>query len=165
MSSFKFLHAADLHLDSPLLGLATKSPEFAQRVEDASRQAFDNLVGLAMAEDCQFVLFAGDVFDGELRNMRAGVENVLGLRRDGPFLRLDPCIPKAWPRFKITLRHGTARYEIVVENPDGVCRGVAYAECDGAVIEARPFRLPLASDGRVHHVLVRLGEASPEGSA
>lgn len=73
MTSFKFLHAADLHLDSPLLGLASKSPEFAQRVEDASRQAFDNLVDLAITEDCQFVVLAGDVFDGELRNMRAGL--------------------------------------------------------------------------------------------
>ncbi len=48
---------------------------------------------------------------------RAGVESILGLRRQGAFLHLDPCIPRAWPRFEITVRHRSARYEIVVENP------------------------------------------------
>lgn len=81
MSGFKFLHAADLHLDSPLLGLNAKSPEFAQRVEDASRQAFDKLVELAVSEECRFVLLAGDVFDGDLRNLRAGLFFLSRLRR------------------------------------------------------------------------------------
>ena len=44
-SDFRFIHAADLHLDSPLLGLAGKSAEFAARVQAASREAFDNLHG------------------------------------------------------------------------------------------------------------------------
>ena len=72
MSTFKFLHAADLHLDSPLLGLAAKSTDFAERVEEASRRAFDNLVELAITEGCRFVVFAGDIFDRDLRNMRTG---------------------------------------------------------------------------------------------
>jgi DNA repair exonuclease SbcCD nuclease subunit len=63
---FKFLNAADLHLDSPLLGLANKSDEFAERIDDASRRAFDNLVELAITEDGRFVIFAGDIFDGDL---------------------------------------------------------------------------------------------------
>ena len=48
---------------------------------------------------------------------RAGVESILGLRVRGDVLELDPCIPKDWPRFEMTLRHRSARYEIVVENP------------------------------------------------
>jgi DNA repair exonuclease SbcCD nuclease subunit len=44
--TFKFLHAADLHLDSPLLGLATKSADYAARVDRASRDAFENLIML-----------------------------------------------------------------------------------------------------------------------
>ena len=51
---------------------------------------------------------------------RAGVESILGARVRGEFLDLDPCIAKAWPRFEMTLRYRSARYEIVVENPDGV---------------------------------------------
>ncbi len=81
MSDFNFLHAADLHLDSPLLGLSAKSSEFSARVEEASRQAFDNLIDAAIAEDCAFVLLSGDVFDGDLRNMRAGLFLVSRLRR------------------------------------------------------------------------------------
>ena len=83
MATFKFLHAADLHLDSPLLGLTSKSPEFAQRVEDASRQALDNLVGLAIDEGCRFVVLAGDVFDGDLRNHKAGLFFVSRMRKLG----------------------------------------------------------------------------------
>jgi cyclic beta-1,2-glucan synthetase len=88
---------------------------------------------------------------------RAGVESILGLRIEGGALRLDPCIPRSWPRFEITLRHGESRYEIVVENPQGVQRGVAAAELDGATIVARPLSIPLKDDGGVHRLQVRLG--------
>lgn len=83
MSQFKFIHAADLHLDSPLLGLAGKSVDFAARVEAASREAFDNLVDLAIAEGCRFMLLAGDIFDGDLRNFQTGLYFVEGMRRLG----------------------------------------------------------------------------------
>ena len=81
MADFKFLHAADLHLDSPLLGLAGKSPEFAVRVEQASRAAFDNLIDLAIAEGCRFVVLAGDIFDGNLRHMPTGLFFLSRMRR------------------------------------------------------------------------------------
>jgi cyclic beta-1,2-glucan synthetase len=88
---------------------------------------------------------------------RAGVESILGFRIEGGALRLDPCIPRSWPRFEITLRHGTSRFEIVVENPQGVQRGVAAAELDGAKIVPRPLSIPLKDDGAVHRLQVRLG--------
>ena len=88
---------------------------------------------------------------------RAGVESILGARFFGEFLALDPCIPKAWPRFEMTLRHRSAQYQIVVENPDGVSRGIAVAEVDGMAIAERPLRLKLSDDGVIHRVLVRLG--------
>ena len=72
-------------------------------------------------------------------------------------LELNPCIPKDWPRFEMTLRHHAARYEIVVENPDGVSRGIASAQADGTAIAGRVLRLTLLDDGGTHHVLVRLG--------
>ena len=75
------------------------------------------------------------------RMQRAGVESILGLRIEGGALRLDPCIPRSWPRFEITLRHGTSRFEIVVENPQGVQRGVAAAELDGEKVAARPLSI------------------------
>ena len=70
-----------MHLDSPLIGLACKSPDFAKRVETASRQALDNLVALAIEEGCRFVVLAGDIFDGELKNYQAGLYFMGGMRR------------------------------------------------------------------------------------
>jgi len=81
LTEFTFVHAADLHLDSPLLGLAGKSAEYAARVEAASREAFDNLVALSIDEGCRFMLLAGDIFDGDLRNFQTGLYFMEGMRR------------------------------------------------------------------------------------
>jgi cyclic beta-1,2-glucan synthetase len=73
----------------------------------------------------------------------------------GAFLLLDPCIPRAWPGFEIVYKYRSARYEIVVENPRGVSRGVASASLDGQALPGG--RVPLADDGAVHKVRVVLG--------
>ncbi len=83
---FRFLHAADLHLDSPLLGLARKSGDYAARIDDASRRAFDNLIALAIEAECRLVVIAGDVFDGQWRDYRTGqffVDRMRQLRDHG----------------------------------------------------------------------------------
>ena len=84
--AFKFLHAADIHLDSPLLGLAKKSSEYAERIDRASRTAFENLIDLAIDEGCNFIVLAGDIFDGDLRNFETGIffiEQMQRLRKAG----------------------------------------------------------------------------------
>jgi cyclic beta-1,2-glucan synthetase len=88
---------------------------------------------------------------------RAGVESILGLRLENDMLHLNPCIPKAWPRFEMTVRFNSARYEIAVENPDGVCRGVVAASIDGQAMMERPISLKLLDDGVIHTVQVQLG--------
>jgi len=88
---------------------------------------------------------------------RAGLEAILGFRLQGAVLCLAPCIPKAWPRFEIAFNYRSARYEIAVENPDGVCRGIAYAELDGKTLPEGPARVPLVDDGETHKVRVILG--------
>ena len=88
---------------------------------------------------------------------RAGIESILGLRLQGQVLHLDPCIPKSWPGFQMTIRHRSARYEIEVENPDGAGHGIASAQLDDATIETRPLRVALADDGITHRLRVRLG--------
>jgi cyclic beta-1,2-glucan glucanotransferase len=88
---------------------------------------------------------------------RAGLEEILGFRLRGASLLLDPCIPKTWPGFKIVFRYRSARYEIEVENPRGVCRGMAHAELDGVALVGNETRVPLADDGVTHRVLVVLG--------
>ncbi len=89
---------------------------------------------------------------------RAGVEWLLGICRRGSRLSIDPCIPRAWPGFSAAFRHGSGRYDIVVENPNGVCRGVVSLELDGSALADRSG-VPLVDDGKVHRVRVILGAA------
>ena len=62
------VHAADLHLGSPLLGLSQKDADVAARFARASRDAFENLVTRALEEEVAFAVIAGDVFDGDWRD-------------------------------------------------------------------------------------------------
>ncbi len=86
---------------------------------------------------------------------RAGLESILGLRRDGATFEIDPCIPSSWPDYAIVWRFGRTRYEIAVSNPERRCRGVASAELDGVPVDAR--RIPLIDDGATHRVTAVLG--------
>ncbi|MFZ5720147.1 MAG: GH36-type glycosyl hydrolase domain-containing protein [Pseudomonadota bacterium] len=91
---------------------------------------------------------------------RAGLESILGLRLRASVLELDPCIPKDWPKFELSVRRGAGRYDIIVENPDNVSSGVAWAQLDGVAIGDRPLRVGLTDDGRIHTLKVRMGSAS-----
>jgi cyclic beta-1,2-glucan synthetase len=88
---------------------------------------------------------------------RAGLESILGFQLQGNRLRLVPCIPAHWPRFEIVYRHHATRYEIVIENPDGVSRGVLRAELDGEPLQGREAVITLVDDGDTHRVRVTLG--------
>jgi hypothetical protein len=69
----KFIHAADLHLDSPLRGLERYEGAPVERIRGATRRALDNLVELAIDEHAAFILLAGDVFDGDWRDYKTGL--------------------------------------------------------------------------------------------
>ena len=86
---------------------------------------------------------------------RVTLEWLLGFRLQGDALLLDPCIPRHWPRFEIAYRHGSTPYDIVVENPLGVCRGVLTIKLDGQTLAEQ--RVPLLDDGVTHRVQVVLG--------
>lgn len=73
MSRFKFLHVADVHLDSPLRGLERYEGAPVERIRGATRRALENLVDLALVEGAAFVLVAGDVFDGDWRDYNTGL--------------------------------------------------------------------------------------------
>jgi cyclic beta-1,2-glucan synthetase len=85
---------------------------------------------------------------------RAGIESILGLRVQGDSFRLAPCIPGKWPGFEMTFRHGSATYEIRVENPDGRESGVRVAELDGRTIDTRPLTIPLVDDGTTRRLRI-----------
>jgi cyclic beta-1,2-glucan synthetase len=87
---------------------------------------------------------------------RAGVEWILGFRLRGATLHIDPCIPRAWAGFEVRFRYHSARYEVTVDNPLGVARGVVRIEHDGVALpDGAP--IPLADDGATHRVRVALG--------
>ncbi|MBK1792948.1 DNA repair exonuclease [Devosia sp. WQ 349] len=73
MTSFRFLHAADLHLGAPFKGLALKDVEVAARFAQATRQAFSGLVQRAIAEAVDFVVIAGDIYDGDWKDNAIGL--------------------------------------------------------------------------------------------
>ncbi|WP_293677423.1 glucoamylase family protein [uncultured Phenylobacterium sp.] len=96
---------------------------------------------------------------------RAGIESVLGLRRHGELLTVDPCVPEAWPGFSVRLRHGASVYEVEVQNPDAVSRGVKSAELDGEPLSTTPLQVQLQDDGRAHRLTVRLGAPMSQAPA
>jgi len=65
-------------------------------------------------------------------------------------------IPRAWPRFELVFRYRSARYDIVVDNPQKVSRGVASVEVDGVAL-GRDITIALADDGNTHRVRIVLG--------
>jgi DNA repair exonuclease SbcCD nuclease subunit len=69
----KFLHAADLHLDSPLRGLAGHDEAPVDELRGATREAFNNLVELAIEEKVAFVLLAGDLYDGNWQDFSTAI--------------------------------------------------------------------------------------------
>ncbi|HHD57358.1 MAG TPA: DNA repair exonuclease, partial [Desulfobulbaceae bacterium] len=76
-----FLHAADIHLDSPLRNLATREGAPVELIRNATRRAFENLVQLAVDEKVDFLLLAGDLYDGAWRDFNTGLFFIEKMRR------------------------------------------------------------------------------------
>ncbi|MBS1214145.1 MAG: putative phosphorylase, carbohydrate binding, partial [Proteobacteria bacterium] len=88
---------------------------------------------------------------------RAGMEWILGLQVRADKLVFDPCIPRIWRSYSISYQHKNSRYEITVENPDGVARGLAMIELDGE-IQLNSNSITLQDDGQLHRVRLVLGQ-------
>jgi DNA repair protein SbcD/Mre11 len=70
MAAFRFVHAADIHLDSPLRSLALRNPGLAELIGNASRQVFVRIVDLCLDERVDALLLAGDLYDGDQTSMK-----------------------------------------------------------------------------------------------
>jgi len=81
--SFRFVHAADLHLDTPFGGLEALEPGLATRLRDASLDALERIVQKAIEVRASFVVFAGDIYDGAERGVRAQLRFKEALARLG----------------------------------------------------------------------------------
>ncbi|HSN44470.1 MAG TPA: hypothetical protein VLR88_10505, partial [Propionibacteriaceae bacterium] len=91
---------------------------------------------------------------------RAGLEAILGIKREGRALLIDPCLPPEWKQAGVQYRFGDARYDIAIQGDCDVPRRVARVLLDGVTLS--DGRLPLVDDGRTHDVTVELESRPPE---
>lgn len=77
----KFIHSADLHLDSPFKGMSTLPNALYQELKSSTFKALDNLVDLAIDEAVDFVLIVGDLFDQSLRSVYAEMQFLLACEK------------------------------------------------------------------------------------
>ncbi len=78
---FSFIHAADIHLDSPMLRLEGYEGAPVELIRQATRRALDNLVQLAISEKVDFVLISGDLYDGDWKDYNTGLYFVSRMAR------------------------------------------------------------------------------------
>ncbi len=82
MAKLRFIHAADLHLDSPFHGIRSEAPgHVAETLRRATFDAYNNIIDLCLQERVDALLVAGDVYDGADRSLRAQLQFVEGLKR------------------------------------------------------------------------------------
>ena len=86
---------------------------------------------------------------------QAAIQSLLGLRRHGATMSLNPCIPAVWPGYTLEWKIGRTRYRFTVVNPDHRSQGIASATLDGIAVDARA--IPLQDDGGDHEVRIVLG--------
>lgn len=108
----KFLHAADIHLDSPLRGLERYEGAPAAEIRGATRRAFERLVALAIEEEVAFVLLAGDLYDGDWKDYNTGLFFIA---------RMNELRKAGIPAFVISGNHDAAsQITRVLRPPDNV---------------------------------------------
>ena len=87
---------------------------------------------------------------------RAGIEGILGIRREGDWLLLEPCIPADWPGFSACIRLGDSRYQIELSNPAQRSQGIRQAWLDEQVLDCAQGHIKVALDGAAHQLRVEL---------
>lgn len=86
---------------------------------------------------------------------RLGIEALLGLRRKGSILTINPCIPKNWSEYELSYTYGKTVYRIRVENKNGVNQGVTQTLLDGELVPKG--EIPLVEDTKEHEVYITMG--------
>ena len=116
MARLRFVHAADLHLDSPFRGIRNEAPEYvADSLRRATFDAYENIIALCLRESVDALLVAGDIYDGADRSLRAQLKFVDGLNRlDGAGIRSFICHGNHDPldgwEARLSLPPGCVRY-------------------------------------------------------
>lgn len=153
---FRFIHAADIHLDSPLKGLERYDGAPIDEIRNAGRKALEGLVQLAIARQVAFVLLAGDIYDSDWRDYNTGlyfVSQMSRLRDAGIPVFLVTGNHDAGNRMtrslklpsNVTVFDDGAAETVILESVPAVIHGHSYATA--AVREDLSQRYPLANRG------------------
>ncbi|QXM05338.1 GH36-type glycosyl hydrolase domain-containing protein [Crassaminicella indica] len=86
---------------------------------------------------------------------RVGLEYILGVKKKGDILYINPCIPKEWKEYTIKYKYKATDYHIIVKNPKGVNMHIDKIIIDGAINKEK--NIPLVDDKAIHKVEVILG--------
>jgi len=81
MEKIRFIHTADLHLDTPFKGLSNVNKDLASRLKDATLKSFGRIIDVCIREKVDFLLIAGDIFDSDLQGLAAQLRFVNELER------------------------------------------------------------------------------------
>jgi cellobiose phosphorylase len=87
---------------------------------------------------------------------RFGMTSLLGFKKTGNTLHIDPVIPPTWDGFEITYQFGATSYQIKVNNPTHIARNVQLVKLDGKILDQKA--IPLVNDGQEHTVEVMMGD-------
>jgi cyclic beta-1,2-glucan synthetase len=87
---------------------------------------------------------------------RAGAEGILGIRRAGAFLVIYPCFPATWPGYEATVKVGTTRYDIQVQNSSVGEHTALHAILDGDTIHLDEGRVCVPLDGQAHTLMISI---------
>jgi len=150
------------------IGRGDRAWDYAQRINPAHRELISEVHRCEPYVYAQTIVGPDRPDHGRARNSWltgtaswayvAMTQWILGIRPTFDGLIIDPCIPPDLKGFAAVRRFRGATYDIRVENPEGVCRGVRSAEVDEAPIAGN--LLPVFADGKTHKVIVRLGVSS-----
>jgi cyclic beta-1,2-glucan synthetase len=89
---------------------------------------------------------------------QAAIHGLLGLRRSGATIAVNPSIPSVWTGYSVEWTIGRTRYRFTISNPEQRCQGVASATLDGALVDANA--IPLHDDGGIREVTITLGRSA-----
>lgn len=87
---------------------------------------------------------------------QAGLEWILGIRRQGDFLVIKPCIPEHWPEYRVSYKFGKTIYQITVNNPHRKQTGLRSLILDETALNPETGLFPLQDDGKIHRVIAEL---------
>ena len=174
MSTIRFIHTADLHLDSPFKGMASLPPQGLRQLRESTFTAFANLIQHAVNTQPDFILIVGDIYDGDHRSLRAQLKFQDGMKKlnevDIPvFISYGnhDHLAGTWTRFDLPSNVHIFDGEVGIANlqvngQEVVIHGFSYPERH--VREAVVNQFPVAESEDAYHIGMLHGSVAGDGS-